>query len=131
MRPMQITRETSNSHLILAVEADRIRIGEHWHAGNMIVTAEEIVRDWTPATAGRVTVEDLAPALRYEPELIIVGAGLGSQTPDVDLMADLAALGVGLEYMQTPAACRTFNVLIHEGRRVAAALILEAEARAD
>jgi uncharacterized protein len=128
---MQFTRETSSAHLIHAVEADRIRIGENWHAGNLIVTAEEIVRDWTLATAGKVTVADLAPALRFEPELIVVGAGSGSQTPDVDLMADLAALGVGLEYMHTSAACRTFNVLIHEGRRVAAALILEAEAQAD
>ena len=128
---MQITRETSSAHLIHAVEPNRIRIGENWHAGSLIVTAEEIVRDWTVATAGRVTVDDLAPALHYRPELIVVGAGAGSQTPDVDLMADLAALGVGLEYMQTPAACRTYNVLIHEGRRVAAALILEAAVRAD
>jgi uncharacterized protein len=123
---MQITRETSPSHLIHAVEDDRVRIGEHWHAGNLIVTAEEIVRDWRLATPGRVTVTDLEPALRFEPELIVIGAGLGSQTPDVELMAELAALGIGLEYMQTPAACRTYNVLVHERRRVAAALILEA-----
>ena len=43
--------------------------------------------------------------------------------PDVDLMAALAARAIGLEIMSTPAACRTFNVLVHERRRVVAALL--------
>jgi len=121
---MQITRETSNSNLILAVEQDRIRIGAQWFTGNLIVTADEIVSDWAPADAACVTVRDLAPALALEPELVIIGAGHGPATPDIDLMAELGARAIGLEFMQTAAACRTFNVLVHEGRRVAAALIL-------
>lgn len=123
---MQITLETSASHLIHAVEDRRVRIGEDWYERNLIVTAQTIVRDWSIATPGRVTVDDLAPALGESPELVIVGAGPGAQIPDVDLMAALAELGIGLEYMHTAAACRTYNVLVHEGRRVAAALILEA-----
>jgi len=122
---MQITRETSASHLIRAIEPGRIRIGERWLSGSLIVTAEEIIGDWTPAEPGRITIDDLAPALAGRPELIVVGAGSAPCVPDIDLMADLASRAVGLEFMQTPAACRTFNVLVHEGRRVAAALIVE------
>lgn len=119
---MLISREESDNNLIRAWEPGRIRIGEAWMTGNLIVTANVIVSDWT-VSAGRITPEDLRPALDTEPELVIVGAGTRATTPDVELMSELAALGVGLEYMQTPAACRTYNVLIHEGRRVAAALL--------
>lgn len=122
---MLITRETSASNLIRAFEHDRIRIGEAWLTGSLIVTAEAIVSDWSPADPGRITIEDLAPALAQEPELVVVGAGSGPCVPDVDLMAALAEQSIGLEYMHTAAACRTYNVLVHEGRRVAAALILD------
>lgn len=122
---MQITLETSpQSNLIHAVEHERVRIGNQWLTGNLIVTAETIVTDWMLAEPGRVTVADLAAALSFEPELVIVGAGMEPRTPDVDLMAELAERSIGLEFMQTPAACRTYNLLVHEGRRVAAALIL-------
>jgi uncharacterized protein len=122
---MQLTREASTKNLIRAVEHGRIRIGEQWLTGNLIVTADSIVSDWVPRRAECISIEDLAPALRFEPELIIVGAGMRPQPPDVDLMAELALQSIGLECMDTAAACRTFNVLVHEGRRVAAALVVE------
>jgi uncharacterized protein len=124
---MQITREESVSNLIRAFEPGRIRIGQQWLTGNLIVTADVIVSDWRPGNAARVTVADLEPALEHDPEIIIVGGGTDVITPDVELLQELAALAIGLEYMQTQAACRTYNVLVHEGRRVAAALILEAD----
>jgi len=121
---MQITRETTSSNLIRAFEHGRVRIGEQWLTGSLIVTADAIVSDWTPALPDLITVADLAPALEFRPELVVVGAGTAPCAPDVDLMAALAEQAIGLEYMTTAAACRTFNVLLHEGRRVAAALIL-------
>jgi uncharacterized protein len=121
---MLITREASASHLIRSIEFGRLRIGEQWFDDNLIVTADAIVSEWILTEPGRVTLADLAPALEFRPELIVVGAGHEAQTPDVDLMAELAARDIGLEYMHTAAACRTFNVLVHEGRRVAAALIV-------
>lgn len=123
---MQITRETApQSNLIRAVEHGRVRIGEHWLSRSLIVTADTIVADWTPAEPGRIRIDDLAPALRLRPELVIIGAGMEPCPPDIDLMAELAERSIGLEFMHTPAACRTYNVLVHEGRRVAAALILD------
>jgi uncharacterized protein len=122
---MLITREQSASHLIHAIEQGRVRIGEHWFTGNVIVTADTIVSDWAVADPDRLTADDLAPILEFEPELIVLGLGETRRLPDVELMADLAAHAVGLESMRTSAACRTYNVLVHEGRRVAAALILD------
>jgi uncharacterized protein len=120
---VQITREQSSNNLIRAWEPGRIRIGEQWLTGNLIVTAEAIVSDWLLTDSSRVTIDDLRPALDIQPELIVVGFGTAPAPPDIDLMQELAELAIGLEFMQTPAACRTYNVLVHEGRRVAAALI--------
>jgi uncharacterized protein len=105
-----------------------VRVGEQWFTGNLIVTADRILSDWVLLTPGRVTLADLQPAIELEPELLIVGAGMAPCDPDVDLMVDLAERAIGLEFMQTAAACRTYNVLIHEGRRVAAALVLDSGA---
>jgi len=122
---MQFTRETSASNLIRAFEPGRVRVGERWFTSNIIVTADRILGDWTLESPGKVTVADLAPALAFNPELIVLGTGASASSPDIDLMEALAAQSVGLEIMQTASACRTYNVLVHEGRRVAAALILE------
>ena len=119
---MQLTRDTAAAHLIHSYEPGRIRIGERWLAGNLIVSPEQLIEDWRVAAPADVTLADLEPALALQPEIVLLGTGATLHWPEADLMSALAARGVGLEIMSTPAACRTFNVLVHERRRVAAAL---------
>jgi uncharacterized protein len=59
------------------------------------------------------------------PELVIFGSGHRLRFPPPSLLADLTRHRIGLETMDTQAACRTFNILSAEGRRVIAALLLE------
>ena len=73
-------------------------------------------------TAGNLTLDDLAPIFEFEPTIVLLGTGTERALPDVELMGALGARGVGLEIMTTSAACRTFNVLLQEERRVVAAL---------
>src|SRR5689334_5495184 len=119
---MQLTRESSTQHFIRAWEPGRIRIAERWVAGNVIVSADKIIEGWATAAPNALAIDDLAPALALEPTILLVGAGTDQFLPDVELMAALAQRRVGLEIMSTPAACRTFNVLLQEHRRVVAAL---------
>lgn len=100
-----------------------MRIGEQWVDGNVIVTPDEILPDWPVADPLAVATSDLRPAIELKPTIIILGTGDEMHTPDVELMAALAEHSIGLEIMSTPSACRTFNVLVHEERRVVAALI--------
>jgi uncharacterized protein len=86
------------------------------------VSAERIVTDWSAQDPGTLVLEDLATALEQKPEVILIGTGEDAWLPDVDLMSALAERGIGLEFMTTPAACRTYNVLVHEQRRVVVAL---------
>ncbi len=71
-----------------------------------------------------LTIEDLAILIETGPELIVLGTGNRQLLPDRDLMFAMARRGIGLEVMDTPAAARTFNVLVGEGRSVAAVLFL-------
>jgi uncharacterized protein len=119
---VQLTRESSAANLIRAWEAGRVLIGERWVSGNFIVSAEKILDDWSAADPLALSLDDLALAIELQPEIILIGTGSVMVLPDVDLMAALAERAIGLEIMTTPAACRTYNVLVHEQRRVVAAL---------
>jgi uncharacterized protein len=120
---MQLTRDISTQHFIRAWEPGRVRIAERWITGNVIVGAEHIIEGWVAPANGLLTVDDLAPALALAPTILLLGTGNDRFLPDVELMADLAQRRVGLEIMSTPAACRTFNLLLQEQRRVVAALL--------
>jgi uncharacterized protein len=121
---MQLTRETGSVHYIRAWEPGRVRIAERWITGNVIVGPEQILEGWTTLQPEALTVADLEPALALAPTIIVLGTGTERLLPDVELMAALAARSIGLESMNTPAACRTFNVLLQEQRRVVAALFI-------
>jgi uncharacterized protein len=75
---------------------------------------------------GELTVESLRPVLaagRAEVEFLLLGVGARNAQPPRAIREALLAAGMGLEFMDTPAAARLYNVLTSEGRRVAAALI--------
>ena len=119
---MQLTRDSSVVNFIRAWEPGRVRIAERWIAGNVIVGPDRILEAWTAVEPHALTIEHLEPAFALEPTIIVLGTGTERLLPDVELMAAVAARSVGLEIMSTPAACRTFNVLLQEQRRVVAAL---------
>ena len=122
-RLLQFTLETSRSNVIHSWEHGRIRIGEQWLTGHIIVSADTILSDWPVGDAKSLTIEHLEPAIALAPKIILLGTGIRNLMPDIDLMAKLADRAIGLEVMDTAAACRTFNVLIHEQREVVAALL--------
>lgn len=119
---LQLNRESSAANIIRAFEPGRIRIGNTWHAGHVIVSRENVVAGWTPRPPQQWALDDLAQALTLRPEILLLGAGSHDIMPDVELMAALARANIGLEFMTTAAACRTYNVLAHEERAVVAAL---------
>jgi uncharacterized protein len=69
--------------------------------------------------------EDFAPLALWKPELVIFGSGAKLRFPKPEWLRPLIEQGIGLETMDTAAACRTYNILAGEGRHVVAALLLE------
>lgn len=100
-----------------------LRIGEHEFSRSVIVSAESLA-DWRPQQIGELTAADLEPVLALRPEVLLLGSGARQVFPAPALLAQLYAARLGFEVMDTGAACRTYNVLVAEGRAVAAALII-------
>lgn len=92
--------------------------------GSCIITPQHLVRDWPPQRVAELLPTHLDQVLALQPEVILLGSGPRLQWPAVDLIKHCYAQGIGLEVMDTAAACRTYNILMYEGRSVAAALLL-------
>ncbi len=123
---MKFTLQTpSSSNLVHACSETEIRVREHVIRASVILTETEIVFDWPPACIEELSLLHLQAALRLNPELILLGTGTRQVFPDARVIAAVQAAGVGFEVMDTRAACRTYNILVQEGRKVAAALIVE------
>jgi len=101
-----------------------VQVGEQWIHSHLIISAQNLLIDWNVSDPISLTLADLELAIAFEPDLIILGTGNSVCIPNLDLMAEAANQGIGLEIMDTPAACRTYNVLVHENRAVVAALFL-------
>ncbi len=95
------------------------------HEGSLLILSDE-ARPWPVASLADLTVDSLAQVLAAGPlevEFVLMGMGRVNALPPRTVREALLAAGIGLEFMDTPAAARMYNVLTAEGRRIAAALI--------
>ena len=90
-----------------------------------LILLPDYLADWPVPDFDALGREHLALLLAYRPALVLLGSGRRHRFPHPDLYRDLIAAGIGLEHMDTGAACRTYNILATEGRQVAAALIID------
>lgn len=99
------------------------RIAGALYRGSVLVLPEE-TRPLDVTDARRLTRESLDPVLEApDVEILIVGCGTAMTPLDIGLRAALRSRGIAVEPMDTGAACRTFNVLLSDGRSVAALLV--------
>ncbi len=112
------------AHYIAAYREGAVRIGEREYAHSVILTAE-LLLEWPVASARELSLAQLDDALQQQPEILVLGTGAEHVFPPLALQAALSGRGIGLEVMHTAAACRTYNVLLSEDRRVAAALVIQ------
>ena len=105
--------------------AGYVRLGVVEYRENLIVTTDKIATGWASAGFEALTAEDFAAVAALEPEVVILGTGTTLRFPHPRLTRALTDARIGLEVMDTPAACRTFNILAAEGRKVAAAILVE------
>ncbi len=83
---------------------------------------------WNCTRSEQLTEEHFAMLAKLKPELVIFGSGITLEFPPPAYLRSLMELGIGLETMDTLAACRTYNILAGEGRHVIAALLIDPEA---
>ena len=117
---MKFTRDPVSPVAIRQVQRGAIQVGTEEYSGDFLITADGEVRACELPVAGELNEIHLEPLLEGDPELIVVGTGWTATFLRRELVFAMARLGIGLETMDTPAACRTFNILVGEGRRPAA-----------
>lgn len=122
---MKLDLEKGTGNLINRFSTGEIIVAGRSYRAPLIVTVDRIVAEWGPPPVASLATEHFAPALALEPEVILLGTGVQQLFPPASVTHAVLSLGVGLEVMTTAAACRTFNVLVSEYRRVAAALFVE------
>lgn len=116
--------DTGGGHLILGYEPGRILIGGRAFTRGLILSPGRIVTDWGPEHAADLTTEHFEALVELDPQVIIVGTGKRQVFPNPRTYVAVLRRGLGVEVMDTGAACRTYNILISEGRKVAAGLIM-------
>ena len=125
LKPMKFTLDSrSDINLIRGYAPGELRIGEEILRGPCIITADTVIREWQALSPLTLGPAELAPLFELGPELVLLGTGGRQQFPEPAVRALFGARRVGLEVMDLGAACRTFNILVQEERRVAAALFL-------
>jgi uncharacterized protein len=121
---MKFTQQLpSGINLIRRYGADLVVIGDEEIRSSCLVTANSI-QSWTPRSIEELRVEHLGALFELAPEVVVLATGVKQQFPRAALRAEFATRKIGLEVMEIGAACRTYNVLVGEERRVLAAILL-------
>ncbi|KAB2932520.1 MAG: hypothetical protein F9K25_06490 [Candidatus Contendobacter sp.] len=113
-----------NRYSITSYGPDWVRVNQQEFRRSVIVTPERLVSDWPPQTFGELVEGHFEVIADLKPEIVLLGTGGRQRFPRPSLLRSLLERGVGVEIMDTAAACRTYNIIMLEDRRVAAALLL-------
>ena len=123
---MKIELDSSLTHpyRINSYEQGSVVIGEERFVTSLIITPSIVINNWPPQTFTDIATHHLDQVIEMKPELILLGTGCKQHFPDADLVLSASKLNIGIEVMDTGAACRSYNILLQEGRNVAAALLM-------
>jgi len=114
----------SGGYAIRAYDATSISIGEERFTKSLIVSPERLIKAWGPENFELLDICHFDSLLEMKPEILLLGSGEKLRFPPPQLLGALGSHGIGVEVMGTAAACRTYNILMGDGRRVVAALLL-------
>ena len=122
---MNFTKDASSEITIKRYENNRLKIGNQSIDYSCIVGMNEIIGKWNNKNADNTSIIDLDFLAKRNPDILIFGTGQNAVIPNRNLIFELAKINLGIEVMTTAAACRTFNILISEGRSPIAILTLD------
>lgn len=123
--PVKIEREQAEGrNLFTGYGEGYVTVNGTRYTSSLVVSADRVVADWPAASIDELTADHLAAIVELKPEVLLLGSGPRFAFPQPAILAPVYQAGIGVEVMDTPAACRTYNILLGEGRNVVAALVL-------
>lgn len=114
----------ANLNVIKAYTDDSVTIHDEVFHQSIVVQANTLNRAWAPQTIDELVAEHIRELARLDTEIILLGTGIKQHFPDRRLFIPLYDQKIGIEVMDTPAACRTYNILLEQDRAVTAALLI-------
>ena len=120
---IELDSNISGKNKIRAYSNDGLLIGDTLYQSSLILTPEQIVTDWPPKWFSDLAAQHFSAVIELDPEIVLLGTGGQLQFPDPDVLSPLVFNNIGFEIMDTGAACRAYNFLMGEGRKVVAALL--------
>ncbi|MGE5467253.1 MAG: Mth938-like domain-containing protein [Ignavibacteria bacterium] len=115
-------------HVVTALGPGYVSVDAQRYEHSLLLQPDRVDATWGPTTPALLGAEHLAPLVGIGCDVLLLGTGERQRFPAPAVLRPLAEAHVGVEIMDTRAACRTYNILVAEGRKVAAALIVESAA---
>ena len=113
----------ADGFFIRKYDDEKIIINDRGFDSSLIICPDQVIEHWQPRSIESLALEHVDELLTLKPEIAIIGTGSKLVFPSVEVYSSLIQQGIGVEIMDTGAACRTYNILMSEGRRVVAGLI--------
>lgn len=113
------------TNLITAFDQNAVVVNQSRYTASLIVLADRLIDTWAPRAFDTLSEADFDVLAGLGVDIVLLGTGRTLRFPHPRLSSRLLSRRIGLEAMDTAAACRTYNILSGEGRNVAAALIIE------
>jgi uncharacterized protein len=112
-----------DGYVITSYDSNSICVNGKTFSSSLIITAGQLETNWDITAVESLQANHIEQLLSFKPELIIIGTGNSLVFPAVEAYSAIIKQGIGIEFMDTGAACRTYNILSGEGRDVTAGLI--------
>ncbi|MDU0810794.1 MAG: Mth938-like domain-containing protein [Burkholderia sp.] len=123
---MKLHQNTNTAlNTITGYGSDYVDINFTRYKWSIVVPTEGQIFEWKVSSFDSLMVKDFDLLIERMPEVVIFGSGMKLRFPNPNLILNLSMRQIGVETMDFQAACRTYNILMHEGRNVVASLLIE------
>jgi uncharacterized protein len=116
--------QLGDTKLFTAIGTDYVTVNGERYAHSIVVSADQVRTDWRVENFEALNETHFTELAALKPDVLLLGTGIKQRFPHPHLFRALTEAGIGLECMDTPAACRTYNILVAEDRKVIAAILL-------
>ena len=123
---MLLTEDTGRGqYQIKAYDTEKITVNESIYTQSLILSAESLIENWPVRSVLELTEQDLQPIIELKPAIVLLGTGKHFIMPAAKQLLVFHQNKIGIECMDTGAACRTYMALMAEERNVVAALLID------
>lgn len=121
---IELDSENSAANKIISYSDDSFTLKDKSIKSNIVISKDKLIENWFIDSYKNLAMQHMDSIIAWQPEIILLGTGSESGFQNFELLTYITSKNIGLEIMNTGAACRSYNLLIDEGRNVVACLFL-------